>query len=158
KLQRAAGNAELVQRPELFPGLAAVVAPGDDAGVAVQQSRDLFRCLAYEIDAEPGDAELAHPPDALRAALGHGAVAGTPTPRIDVDRKQRAGTILQLHLVSVARSPAVAVILPRAEERREHTVLHVEHGHVHVNGRLVALRPRAPYHRRELLPVQIVTR
>src|SRR5438552_2224500 len=107
ELQRAARYTELVQRAKLSPRLAPIVQSGNHSCVLGKQRPDLLRCLAQKIDPEPGDTKLAHPPDVLRAALGHAVVDRVPASGIDVNREQRAGAVLQLDRVLVARSAAI---------------------------------------------------
>ena len=58
ELKGSASDTELIVRPKLPPRLATIVESGNHTGIATQEPPDLFRCLAQQIHAEVGDAEL----------------------------------------------------------------------------------------------------
>ena len=74
----------------------------------------------------------------LRQGVEHRVAAAG----VGLDRVLRAHAVAQLHVVPVAGPAAVGVVGARGEERAEHAVLHVKHGHVLVDGDLEPLRRR----------------
>ena len=76
------------------------------------------------------------PADVLRRGLRHAVEHGVAAAGVGEHREVGPDAVLQFDLVPVARPAAVAVVLARAEERREDAVLHVKHRHVLMDDRL----------------------
>ena len=75
----------------------------------------------------------------LRPRVEHGVAAAG----VGLERMLQAHAVADLHLMFVARAPAIGVIRPLAQKRAEDAMLHVKHRHVLVNGDLEPL-PAGP--------------
>ena len=91
--QRASGDAELVERLQLPPGLLAIVVSNDDAGIAFEEGVDLFAFFTQEIDAEAADTELFHPVDILGRGLSHAVVDGISATGVGMNGERRPYSI-----------------------------------------------------------------
>src|SRR6202021_2296860 len=121
-LQRPTRHAELIDGAELSPGFAAIIETGDHAGIAIQQWANLFGGFSQQVDPESAQSHFSHASNEFGTALSHAVEDRVPATRIGKHGEVCSDAIAQFDLVVIARPPAIAGVLPGAEESREYTM------------------------------------
>ena len=146
----------MVDKLQFAPEVGAGDFAAEKAAILGDHAFDFSRCFIHEFDAKMACTDGAKSLEIFGASLGHGIEDSIAATSVGLERMLRADAVLELDIVGIAGAATISIVGAFGEERAENAVLHVEHGHVLVQGDFEPVRGSAAKKCFDLFGVEIV--